>query len=53
MFRALFANPQEALHKRHLVYCVRVVSWLHQDWSGTVTGHIYRLCVCLSVCDSP
>jgi hypothetical protein len=22
MFRALFAHPQEALHKRHLVYCV-------------------------------
>jgi hypothetical protein len=26
MFRALLAHPQEALHKRHLVYCVRVVS---------------------------
>jgi hypothetical protein len=26
MFRALFAHPQEALHKRHLVYCVRVMS---------------------------
>jgi hypothetical protein len=24
MFRALLAHPQEALHKRHLVYCVRV-----------------------------
>jgi hypothetical protein len=24
MFRALLALPQEALHKRHLVYCVRV-----------------------------
>jgi hypothetical protein len=23
VFRALFAYPQEALHKRHLVYCVR------------------------------
>jgi hypothetical protein len=22
MFRALAATPQEALHKRHLVYCV-------------------------------
>jgi WD40 repeat protein len=28
MFRALFAHPREALHKRHLVYCMRVVSWL-------------------------
>jgi hypothetical protein len=35
MFRPLLSHPQEALHKRHLVYCVRVVSWLHQDWSGT------------------
>jgi hypothetical protein len=29
MFRALLVHLQEALHKRHLVYCVRVVSWLH------------------------
>jgi hypothetical protein len=35
MFRTLLAHPQEVLHKRHLVYCVRVVSGLHQDWSGT------------------
>jgi hypothetical protein len=26
MFRALLARPQEALKKRQLVYCVRVVS---------------------------
>jgi hypothetical protein len=26
MFRALLARRQEALHKRHLVYCVRVMS---------------------------
>jgi hypothetical protein len=26
MFRALLAHPQEALHKRHLVYCVSVMS---------------------------
>jgi hypothetical protein len=26
MFRALLARPQEALNKRHLVYCVRVMS---------------------------
>jgi hypothetical protein len=24
MFRALHAHPQEALHKRHLVYCMRM-----------------------------
>jgi hypothetical protein len=26
MFRALLAHPQEAKHKRHLVYCMRVMS---------------------------
>jgi hypothetical protein len=26
MFRALLAQPQEALHKRHLVYCVRIIT---------------------------
>jgi hypothetical protein len=26
IFQALLAHPQEALHKRHLVYCVRVMS---------------------------
>jgi hypothetical protein len=26
MFRALLAHPQEVLHKRHLVYSVRVMS---------------------------
>jgi hypothetical protein len=26
MFRALLAHPQEAMHKRHLVYCMRVMS---------------------------
>jgi hypothetical protein len=26
MFRALLAHPQEVLHKRHLVYCVRIMS---------------------------
>jgi hypothetical protein len=26
MFRVLIAHPQEAINKRHLVYCVRVMS---------------------------
>jgi hypothetical protein len=26
MLRTLLAHPQEALHKRHLVYCVRTLS---------------------------
>jgi hypothetical protein len=36
MFLALLAYPQEALHKRHLVHCVRVMSvGCYQGWSGT------------------
>jgi hypothetical protein len=35
MFRELLAHPQEVLHKRHLVYCERVMSvGCYQDWSG-------------------
>jgi hypothetical protein len=26
MFEALLAHPQEALHRLHLIYCVRVMS---------------------------
>jgi hypothetical protein len=26
MFQALLAHPQEALYKRHFVYCMRVMS---------------------------
>jgi hypothetical protein len=26
MFRKLFVHPQEVLHKRHLVYCMRIMS---------------------------
>jgi hypothetical protein len=36
MFRALLAYVQEALHKRHLLYCERVMSvCCYQDWNGT------------------
>jgi hypothetical protein len=36
MFRTLLAHLLEALHKRHLVYCVRVISvGYYQGWSGT------------------
>jgi hypothetical protein len=31
MFRALFAHPQEVLHKRHLVYCVY---WYILEWNS-------------------
>jgi hypothetical protein len=33
MFRALLSHPQEGLNKRHLVYCVRVISvGCYQTW---------------------
>jgi hypothetical protein len=36
MFGALLGHHQEALHKRHLLYCMRVMSFgCYQDWSGT------------------
>jgi hypothetical protein len=39
MFRALLAYPQKALHKRNLVYCMRVMSvGCYQGWSGTAKG---------------
>jgi hypothetical protein len=43
MYRALLAHPQEVLHKRHLVYCVRVMSFgCYQDWSG-ISFTIYQV----------
>jgi hypothetical protein len=44
MFRALLAHLQEALHKRQLVCCVRVMSvgW-YQDWSGTGALHVWGI----------
>jgi hypothetical protein len=36
MFLALPVHLQESLYKRHLVYCVSVMSvGCYQDWSGT------------------
>jgi hypothetical protein len=36
MFRALLAHLQGALHKQHVVYCLRCMSdGRNQDWSGT------------------
>jgi hypothetical protein len=37
-FRALLAHPQEALHKRHLVYCVRISVGCG---TGAVQGHLH------------
>jgi hypothetical protein len=36
MFWALLAHPQEALHKQHLLYCTRYVSWLCQHGTPTL-----------------
>jgi hypothetical protein len=37
MFRALFANRQQALHTQQLVYFVRIMlAGCYQGWSGTV-----------------
>jgi hypothetical protein len=51
MLRALIAHPQEALQKRHLVYCVRVMSVgctrikvEMQSWCST-SGTWYIACV--------
>jgi hypothetical protein len=39
MFRALLVHPQEALNKRHLVCCVRVMFvGCYQGWSATEYG---------------
>jgi hypothetical protein len=35
MFRALLAHPQEVLHKRHMVYCVRVLRQLAAPGLGS------------------
>jgi hypothetical protein len=50
MFRALLAHPQEILHKRHFVYCVRVMSVgcatiavSLQSWHSHYTHAIYQV----------
>jgi hypothetical protein len=49
MFRALLAHPQEALHKRHLVYCVRVMSvGCTRINPGASMPHIHILSVLIS-----
>jgi hypothetical protein len=46
MFRALLAHPQEALHKGHLVHCLRTISVS----CGTVA--IFTVAVSLQPCHS-
>jgi hypothetical protein len=50
MFRALIAHPQEALHKRHLVYCVRIMS----VGSATISVKLTYVCnITSAVCVTP
>jgi hypothetical protein len=38
MFRVLRAHSQEALHRRHLVYCVRIISVAHNSATALQYG---------------
>jgi hypothetical protein len=45
MFRVLLAHPQEVPHKRHLVYCVCVMSvGCYQGWSETYIPKYFTVC---------
>jgi hypothetical protein len=44
MFRALLAHPQEVLHKRHLVYCVRITATVPQPTDIRTQYTKCRLC---------
>jgi hypothetical protein len=53
MFPVLLVYPQEALHKRHLVYCVRVMPvGFYQDWSGTDSTPIHACNIPTVVCEA-
>jgi hypothetical protein len=56
MFLALLAHPQKALHKRHLVYCVCVMSIgcatiSLQSWHSQLT--LYARNIPSAVCEVP
>jgi hypothetical protein len=50
MFRALLAHRQQALHKRHFAYCVRVVSvgWTSMVQPTDVKRTQYTSAVCVA-----
>jgi hypothetical protein len=56
MFRALLDHPQEALYKRHLVYCVRIMSagcgMVAVSVENLLYGFLPMLCVMTSRADS-
>jgi hypothetical protein len=58
MFRALLDNPQEAFHKRHMVYWVRIMSVgcativvSLQSWPSQLT--LYAPNIPSAVCEAP
>jgi hypothetical protein len=56
IFRALLAHPQEALNKRHLVYCVRIKSVgfgtvALQSWHSQLT--LYARNIPIAICVAP
>jgi hypothetical protein len=51
MFRALLAHPQEALHKQHLVCCVRIMSVKLQPCHSQLT--LYARNIPNVVCVTP
>jgi hypothetical protein len=55
MFRALLAYPQEAMHKRHLVHCVRIMSVGCPTTAATVPRQLtlYARSISSAVCEAP
>jgi hypothetical protein len=58
MFRGLLAHPQEVRHKRHLVYCVRIMSVgcasiavSLQSWHSQLTSYVHN--IPSAVCGAP
>jgi hypothetical protein len=58
MFQALLAHPQEALHKRQVVYCVRImfvgcatVAFSLHSWHSQLT--LYARNIPSDVCSAP
>jgi hypothetical protein len=53
MFRALLAYPKDSLHKRHLVYCVRVMSVGCTRFEAEVSIPMHARNIQGAVCEAP
>jgi hypothetical protein len=54
MFRALLAHPQEMLHKPHLVYCVRIMSFGYSTIAVKLHSQLtHARSIPSAVCESP